>query len=227
MAGSRLSTAASVAASTLTHTVPAGNNRLLVACCGHEYNGQTAVTAVDYGGQPMVEAVQIDTPDSGYSAGCSIWYLYDTGIAAATDNVITPTHSTGPADEVIHAASYEDMAQSGGPAATASAESNGSTPNPLIADITETDEGIVIGLNHCGNASSTTWQGDLSEQTDQGDASSSGSMADRLSTTSGSVQVRGTIASQNRAVSVAATFAPAQADVSTTLPFFARLVGGL
>ncbi len=220
---SRLSTAASVgSASTLAHTVPGGSSRMLVACFTHEFNGQTAVTSVDYGGQAMVQAVQIDTPDSGFSAGASIWYLLEAEIAAASDNIITPTYSTDPGSrQTIHAAAFAGINQTGGATTnpnTNSAETNESTPNPLGANLTETIKGIVIAINASGNSSSTIWGGGplgMTEQTDQTGTSTHGSMADRLSSTNGTAEVQPTIASQNRAVTASATFAPVAAT-----PFF-------
>ena len=207
----RLDTAASVAATTQTFSVSAGSDRMLVAGFGHEVSGQITVTGVDYGGQAMVQAVEQDTPDTGFSYGNSIWYLLEAGIAAASGSVITPTYSATPDDQMIHAISYENVEQAGGSStnpATNGAESNEGTPNPLISDITETDEGCVVAIRGTGNATTHTWQSDLTEQTDQLDASSGSSLADRLSTTSGNVNVEGTAASQNRGAQAVATFAP-------------------
>ena len=96
--------------------------------------------------------------------------------------------------------------------ATNSAETNESTPNPLIADLTETDDGAVVAINASGNASSTTWLGGATgmiERTDQLAASSHSSMADRLSDSNSNVDIEGTVASQNRAATCSASFAPA------------------
>ena len=212
MAAARLDTAASVAATTQTFSVSAGSDRMLVACFGWEVSGQISVSSVDYGGQAMVQAIEQDTPDTGFSYGNSIWYLLEAGIAAASTSVITPTYSATPDDQMIHAISYTGIDQTGGATtnpATAGAESNEATPNPLISDLTETDEGCVVAVRGTGNAAAHTWQADLTEQTDQLDASSGSSMADRLSTTSGNVNVEGTSASQNRGAQAVATFAPA------------------
>ena len=212
MAITRLDTASSAAAATLSFSVSAGTDRLLVVCCGDEFNGATSVTGVDYGGQAMTQAVQQHTADAGFSAGCSIWYLLDAGIAAASGSTITPTYSSAPADEVLHAASYAGVDQTGGATtnpATNSAETNAATPNPVIVDLTETDEGLVIAVNHNGQQSSTTWNAAMTEQTDTIDASSHGSMADRLSTTSANVDIEPTNALQNRTAACSASFAPA------------------
>lgn len=211
MAVTRLGSAASVAAATLAHTVSAGSDRMLVACFSHEFSGQITVTSVDYGGQAMVEAAQIDTPDTGLAAGCSIWYLLETAIAAASTNIIAPTYSAAPADEIIHAQAYAGVNQTGGATTnptTTIVESNEPTPNPLIVDLTETDEGCVVAIVASGNASTTLWASAMTEQTDQTDASSHSSLADRLSITNGNIDIEPTVASQNRAAACSASFAP-------------------
>jgi len=223
MAVTRLDTAASVAATTQTFSVSAGTDRMLVVCTGHEVSGQVTVDSVDYGGQAMVQAVQLSTPDTGFAQAESIWYLLEAGIDAATDSVITPSWSAAPDDTQIHAASYENVNQTGGGStltATATAESNESTPNPLISDLTEDDEGVVVAVRGSGNASSFTWASDMTEQTDQIDASSGSSCADRLSTTGGNVNIEGTASSQNRGAQVAAAFAvaPTGAHTATGAP---------
>lgn len=208
----RLGGAASVAATTLAHTVNAGDDRLLVACFSNEDDPGTSVASVLYGDQAMIKSVSAITSNIGLHSSTSIWYLLETAIAAASTNVITPTYSPlGPADEIIHAQAYEGVNQTGGattnPAATSNF-SNSATPNPLIVDLTETINGCVVAMSTSGNASSTVWNAAMTEQTDQLDLSSHSSMADRLSTTGGNVDIEGTIASQNRAASCSASFAP-------------------
>lgn len=218
MAITRLDAAVSVAAATQSFSVSAGSDRMLVVGTGREFNGATTVTAVDYGGQAMVEAIESNSADAGFSAGCSIWYILDAGIAAASGTTITPTYSSAPADDMLHAASYEGVDQTGGATtnpATAAAESNEATPNPLIVDLTETNEGLVVAMQCCGNASTTSWNAAMTEQTDQVDASSNSSMADRLSITSANVDIEATSASQNRAGAASASFAPSTGGVIT------------
>ncbi len=206
----RLDAAASVAASTQTFAVSAGSKRLLVVCHSFEAQAQRTTTGIDYGGQAMVQAVQIDTPDAGPTFSCSIWYLLEAGIAAATDSVITPTISGTFDDQMIHAISYTDANQAGGSTtnpATASAESNEATPNPLVADLTEVNGGIVVGITGSGNSATHTWAAAMTEQTDQAGGTTASSMSDRLSTTSSNVDIEGTSSSQNRAAICSASFA--------------------
>lgn len=150
----------------------------------------------------MTQAVEEITVDSGLQAGVSIWYLLEAGIAAATSNVITPTYSSGPSDSSIVASSYTNVNQTGGASTileTAVAESNESTPNPLIADITEAVDNLILSAISCGNPTTATWAADLTEQVDQVSSSSLLGMADRLSTTTNSIECRPTLVSQNRA----------------------------
>jgi len=213
MAVARLDASASAAASTLNYTVSAGSDRCLIVCFGSEYNGSTSVTSVDYGGQAMVQAFSIQTADSGYAANTSCWYLLDAGITAASGNTITPTYSTTPADEMITAASYTGVNQTGGASTvleTATAESNESTPNPFTTiDLTEASGNLVVAAITCGNATTFTWAADMTEQEDLADASSAMSFADRLSTTNANVTIEATVASQNRASAGSAEFAAA------------------
>jgi len=202
MAIARLDTAASAAAATLDYSVSAGTDRCLIVCTGHEVDGQITVDSVSYGGQAMEQIAQIDSADTGFSAGVSAWFLDDAGIAAASGTTITPTYSATPADEVIHAASYTGVNQVGGSTSfpqTATFEQNESTPNPnTTIDLTETDNGLIGAVVGMGNAGLSAWQSDMTEQTDQAALSSQSSYADRLSTTNANVTIEDTLATPNR-----------------------------
>ncbi len=215
MAVARLDTASSAAATTLTYSISAGSNRLLIVCTGAEISTTTNVTGVTYGDQDMtlVPNSEIDA-GTGFSFRGEIWYLLETEIAAASGTTITPTYSSAPGDEMICAASYENVDQTGG-ATTFPAEAQDSTaaytPNPITTvDLTEVDGGLIVAMVGAGNASSASWQSDMTEQLDQADASSFMSYADRLSTTNANVTIEGTVASQNRAVALSARIAEAQ-----------------
>ena len=199
MAITRLDAAASIAASaTLTYAVAAGSDRCLIVATGYEDGsaGRT-VTGVDYGGQAMEQIAQDNTVDSGTATGTSLWFLNDAGIVANSGDVITVTYDTAPSvDEMIHAASYENVEQAGGATSfpqTATYEQNEELPNPnTTVDLVETDGGLLIGSNSNGNANAYSWTG-LTEQTDQADSSAQSSFADRLSTTSANVDIEATI----------------------------------
>ncbi len=213
MAVARLDTATITGSvSTHTYTISAGTNRLLVVAISYENSPAVTLNSMTYGGESMVKAVGAVTADTGFAAGSEIWYLLEAGIAAASGTTITPSWSATPAEGNISAASYTGVNQTGGATtvpATATAESNEATPNPLIADLTETDEGMVSAQNSNGNASTVTWGSDMTEQTDNATGSANGSYADRLSTTGGNVNIEPTNASQNRASACSAAFAPA------------------
>lgn len=211
MAITRLDASTSAAATTLAYTVSSGVNRCLIVLFGVEHSAATQVTAVDYGGQAMANAFNIVTADAGYCANTSCWYLLDAGITAASTNVITPTYSVTPLEEIISAASYENVDQTGGSTtvpATATAETNAATPNPFTTiDLTEVSGGLIVAGIACGNATTFTWQADMTEQEDTAAGSCAASFADRLSTTNANVTIEATVASQNRASAGSARFA--------------------
>ncbi len=214
---SRLDAATSVAASTLNYSVSAGSNRVLIACFSWESNGQSQIDSATYGGQSMTQVFQQDTPDGGYSSGVACFYILDAGIGAASGTTITPTYSgTATDDEIIHAASYAGVDQTGGATTvpeTHTAESNESTPNPFTTiDITEASGNLVIAIVSGGNNTTAAWQADMTEQNDQADSSSFSSFADRLSTTNANVTIEGTVASQNRVSAGSAEFVAASAS---------------
>jgi hypothetical protein len=180
----------------------------------------TSVSGVTYGDQSMtqVPSAAIGTPDTGYMAGVAFYYLLESGIAAASGTTITPSFSgTAPADTNIAAASYQYVNQTGSTTTfpeAATAESNEATPNPFTTiDITEAVDNLVCAGITCGNATSFTWQSDMTEQEDILAASSATGFADRLSTTNANVTVEATVASQNRAA--AASFEVLAAAVVT------------
>ena len=127
-------------------------------------------------------------------------------------------------DKIIHAASYEYVDQTGGATTlleTATAETNESTPNPFTTlDLTEAKENLIVAIVGCGNASSATWQSDMTEETDQVASSSFSSMSDRRSITDANVTIEGTIASQNRAAGGSAEFAFSDETPSVGNPWY-------
>jgi len=211
MAITRLDASQSAAASSLAFTVSSGTNRCLIAIFGVEHSATTQVTGATYGGQAMTNAFNIVTADAGFCANISCWYILDAGIQAASGNSIVPTYSVAPSDEMICAASYENVNQAGGSTTvpdSATAETNEATPNPFTTiDLTEVSGGLIVAAICCGNATSFTWQADMTEQEDIADASSATGFADRLSTTGANVTIEATVASQNRASAGSARFA--------------------
>lgn len=214
MAITRLDTAASGTTTTLTYSVSAGTDRgLFVFTCYEDFTAARTVTSMDYGGQAMESIVTANTADTGSQCGASSWFLDDAGIAAASGSVITPTYDSGPSNEMIHAASYENVDQTGGTTtfpANATAETNESTPNPFTTvDLTEVDGGLILGFNADGNTSQRSWQSDMTEQTDTEASSMSSGLADRLSTTNANVTIECTIVGPNRSVAISIRIAEA------------------
>lgn len=194
----RLDTPASNSTTTLSFTVSAGANRALIVCTGYEdFAAAREVTGVDYGGEAMEKIVDIDTADGTSFAGATMWFLDDAGITAASTSVITPTYDTGPDNEMIHAASYENVDQTGGTTsfpANATYEQDEETPNPnTTIDLTEVSGGLILGFNSGGNTGTHLWQADMTEQTDEAASSSSSSLSDRKSITDANVTIECTI----------------------------------
>lgn len=224
MAVARLDAAvANIGTGTHTYSVSAGSNRVLVIGFSSERASSQAptVSTVDYGGQAMTQAVELGNSSDTNMCATSIWYLLEAGIAAASNTTITPTYDNAPATSILNCASYTGVNQGGGAStvtATASAEHITGTPNPLITDVTENNEGMVFGNAVSGNASTATWHSDLTEQLDNQSGTSTGTMADRLSTTDGNVNVEATFVTPNRAVQVAAAFAPGGENTTIEVP---------
>lgn len=212
MAATRLDTVLSSTGTTLSFTVSAGSNRMLVVGLGHELDGSSEVTGVDYGGQALTKVEGITTPDAGLSCACALWILLETGIAAAGGTTITGTWSTGPSNSQIVAGSYAGINQSGGASttpATATAESNEATPDPTVSDLTETVDGIVVCVHTEGNNIDVNWGTDMTDQKHQADTSSATDFSDRLAITSGNVNIEGDAqGTRNRVAQCAAAFAP-------------------
>lgn len=218
----------SAAAATLNFGTPtAGSNRIMVMCFGAEDGGDTSVTSVDVGGQAATRAndgttsaLFIANAGGGFTANADIWYLTDAQIQAASDFIITPTYSVVPDNDMIHAAVFAGVNQTGG--STTTPEVNGAdtaaaTPNPLTATITgKVDGDLVVGFSACGNATTVTWGSDFTEQTEVVDTSSASSASHHLSSGTGTITAAPTWAAQNRAALSVVRFATAAGVGSLT-----------
>jgi hypothetical protein len=209
---------------TLTHAVGAGTDRMLVVGLGQEAtNPATTVTSVDYGGQAMTKAIENPFEGASIAETASIWFILDAGIAANTDDVITPTFSGARNDESVHAQAYENVDQTGGSTTNPSTNSDGNEAgaNPLTGiDLTETDGGLIVATGLMGNttAGATSWSAPMNLLTDFNETSSRNSMADRLSITNANVDIEATwAATYNRQSMVSAKFAEVSAAAVTLL----------
>ena len=98
----------------LTHSVSAGNDRLLVFVVGAEHGTPPigSITGVTWGGQaltPVGSAAVINVEENRLE----VWYLDEAGITAVAGNsfVITGWTGTDPDDELYYAASFKNVDQ--------------------------------------------------------------------------------------------------------------------
>ncbi|MGI9657545.1 MAG: hypothetical protein ACR2OD_01450, partial [Gaiellaceae bacterium] len=96
----------------LTHTAAAGSDRILLFVAGMENGadpgvppaGDRDLTAVTYGGQSLTEVTdsRICTggAPSSFCARAELWYLLETGIAAASNSTFVPTWTGDPPFEL-------------------------------------------------------------------------------------------------------------------------------
>ena len=131
----------------LSHSAEAGSDRLLVFIAGNEHS-TAAVTldSVSYGGQALNKANSISV-GATVTAHVEIWYLDESGIAAASNSTFIPTWSATPDNPMYSHAFFGgvDQASPIGTQDTASADS--STPNPITTGVLGDDSGdlVVVG----------------------------------------------------------------------------------
>ena len=213
MAVTRSGAAVSAASETLSITIGAVTDGCLVVNHNTEHTSSHTHDSADYGGQALVEAIQIGIGASNHNVS-SIWYLLDSAIAAASNTTLTMTCSTAnPDSEMLTAAAYEGVNQTGGATtliATNSYASDSSPANPALCDLTEVTDGLVVAGYNYESVGSISWNAAMNELSDISSSSAQGSMADRLSTTSANVDIEATAgATPSRVAMVSAAFAPA------------------
>lgn len=197
-----LDTPTSVAAATHTFSISAGSNRCLIVGVTQEGTTLGAPT-VTYGGQSMVNVVDLEINPGTTSQRVTLFFLNDAGIVAASGTTITV--SNGTATISTHAASYEDCVQTT-PTNTDSDSSLTADPNPL-ADcdiVTGAANSIVVALSGMGNDGTAAWGGTLTERTEQSMATTAtGSLADDEVPTATTIACECTWTTPNRHVIVA------------------------
>jgi hypothetical protein len=193
----------------LTHTVGAGNDRLLVVMVGHENGTDTLVSTVRYGGQSL-------TRINGTVAGTNsfdrveLWYLKETGILAATNTTIVVTYGGGtPNAPHYAAATYRNVDQTNPVVASNINTTNSSTPNPLPVSVSVTSDGMAISAAVAGNLGSFTWNNGWTEGTEQSFTSSSSTTADHFENANGTATASATHTNQNRQAIVVVSLAVA------------------
>jgi hypothetical protein len=148
----------------------------------------------------MTNAVDVEVNPGTTSQRVTLFYLNDSGITAASSTTISVSNSVT-ASISIHAASYQDAMQTT-PTNTDTDTSTAATPNPLAACdiVTGAADAVVVALSGCGNSTTATWGGTLTERTDQtANATAAGSLADDSVPTATTIACDCTWASQNRA----------------------------
>jgi hypothetical protein len=193
----------------LTHTVGAGNDRLLVFMVGHEDNQDILVNSVTYGGRSLTRA-------DGAIAGTNsrvrieIWYLNESGIAAATNGFFAVTYNGGtPGTQHFAAATFRNVDQTAPIFASSINATNATTPNPLPTPVVVTSDGIAIAAAMNGNAGSFSWGNGWTEGTDQSISTSTSSSADHPETAEGSDTASATSTNPNRQAIVVVSLAVA------------------
>jgi hypothetical protein len=194
----------------LTHTVGTGNDRLLMFVVGHEDNQDVLVNAVTYGGQSLTRV-------NGTLAGTTsrvrieLWYLNETGIAAATNGTFVVTYNgKNPSSPHFAAATFRNVDQTTPILASSVNSTNASTPNPLPTSVSVTSDGMAIAAAISGNSGSFTWGNGWTEGTNQSVSTSNSSSADHSATAAGTDTASATHTNQNRQAIVAASLSVAR-----------------
>jgi hypothetical protein len=191
----------------LTHTNGAGANRLLVFMVGYENGSNVAISSVTYGGQSLIRI-------NGTSVGTSsvvrveLWYLKETGIAAATNTTFVVNYGgAAPSGKHFASATFQNVDQTAPILASNINSTNAATPNPLPTTVSKTADGMAVAGAISGNSGTFTWGNGWVEGIDQsvsGSSASSSTAADHAATTSGTDTASATSSSQNRQAIVAA-----------------------
>lgn len=203
---------------TLTYSVSAGSDRVLVVANIQQHDVQASLTA-DYGGQSMTQTVEIFQEGGGFDIQITVWELDEAGIAAASDTTVTISGDeldTG-SNHVV-ARSWQDVDQTT-PIPETNTDSTASDVSPLTgADIVAGDGTAVMSFAVGNGATAASWGSDLTERLDSG-ASGGGeraSVADEVFATGQTVECRCTFTNlNNRAAQASIEIAP---SVSTLIP---------
>lgn len=202
----------------LTHSVGAGSNRLLVFAVGYENATDTLVSSVSYGGQAMTRITGTSATSTGVYNRAELWYLKESGIAAASSTTFSVTWGGGaPTDPMYAAGAYTGVDQTTPIADSSSNSTTAATPNPLTTNLTVLDREMSVGVAISGNTGTYSWGNSWTEDTDQtSGATTNLSTAHHAETASATATASATHSGPNRQVVVAAALAPAA--VNSTLP---------
>lgn len=227
----------------LSHTAEAGSDRLLVLVVGREAGSDTSqATAATYGGQAMtlIDGASIALLEGTTSISCHIFYLLESGIAAASSANFSITWSGAAPGAAFYSHAFFSGANqstqpvSGAENATDTNVASGSTFS--TGAVTTEADGLVVAAFDSGAAVNFTWTAPTTAVAEQDDASAGFTLAVAYDATTGSnVTPSGTVggATSNRCAMVAASFKPAGSGAQTLTPslftntqtFYAPTVG--
>ncbi len=142
----------------LTKAISAGNNRILIVTYGQENGtGTRDITAMTYGGQAMTQLSQNVLPGGAtFNDRIEVWYLLNTGIAAAASTTIVPTYAGGIVStefcEVFSSATFSNVDQLDPiPSSTVSGFNGATDPHQLGSALTTFIGSMSINAVVCGN----------------------------------------------------------------------------
>jgi hypothetical protein len=194
----------------LTHTVGAGDDRLLVFMAGFGNSSDVPVNAVSYGGQSMTR-IDGTVAGSPMVVRIELWYLREAGIAAATNGTFVVTFGgTTPSDPSFAAATYGNVDQLSPIFASTVNSTNGSTPNPLPTPVAVTADGFALAAAISDRRGSFVWGNGWTEGTDQDLQSSSSTTADHPATVDGTDTASATASNQKAQVIVVVSLSVAR-----------------
>ena len=119
----------------LTHTTPAGVNRLNVFVVAFENGSDVAVSNVTYGGQTLTRVGGI-VNGSGTRERTEIWYLNEAGIAAAGSSTYVVTWGgSAPASPKYSSATYGNVDQASPIVHHIGNSDDDGSPNPMTTTV--------------------------------------------------------------------------------------------
>jgi hypothetical protein len=175
---------------------------------GYENSSDTLISAVKYGGQSLtrINGTVVNAQDR-----IELWYLKETGIAAATANTFVVTYGSGtPSNQLFAATTYKNVDQTTPVPASNVNSTNAATPNPLTVSVAVTADGMAIGAEISGDTGSFTWNNGWTEGTDQAGSSSKATSADHAVAANGTDTASATDSNQHRTAIVAAALSVAR-----------------
>ncbi len=189
----------------LTHTVPTGNDRLLVFAPMYEdCTADVGITTITWGGRTMTRIAGGATSTSCFER-TELWYLKEADIRLASGTTFVVTWGgTAPTDRMYAAGSYAGVFQTTPISASNTNFTNTTSPNPITTTLAANSGQMVVSAVVNGNTGSYSWNNSFVEDTDQQGTGSTGSTADKLITSSGTQTPSGTHSNTLRQAMVSA-----------------------